>query len=114
MRSIHRDVVCEPNQWATWLACSPNMWLTHCSLSMLSPKTGLSACKPCLKYSIIHGKKVQSRIECVKGQWLLTVFDGLQWFSMVLSLHPLYWSVQGHTGQWLMGHVNIAPQSFNS
>src|SRR5882672_3325053 len=32
MRSIHRDVVCEPNQWATWLACSPNMWLTHCSL----------------------------------------------------------------------------------
>src|SRR5882672_9340003 len=35
MRSIHRDVVCEPNQWATWLACSPNMWLTHCSLCLV-------------------------------------------------------------------------------
>src|SRR5882672_5567970 len=34
-RSIHRDVVCEPNQWATWLACSPNMWLTHCSLCLV-------------------------------------------------------------------------------
>src|SRR5467141_4806002 len=53
-------------------------------------QTGLFACKPCIKYSIIHGTKVQSHIECVKGQWLLTVFDGLQWFSMVLSLHPLY------------------------
>src|SRR5882672_7189194 len=29
MRSTHRDVVCEPNQWATWLACSPNMWLCY-------------------------------------------------------------------------------------
>ena len=35
MRSIHRDVVCEPNWWATWLACSPNMWLTHCSLGLV-------------------------------------------------------------------------------
>src|SRR5712664_942775 len=52
-------------------------------------QTGLFACKPCLKYSRIHGTKVQSRIECVKGQWLSTVFNGFQWFSMVLSLHPL-------------------------
>src|SRR5882672_10497744 len=35
LRSIHRDVVCEPNQWATWLACSPNMWLTHCILCLV-------------------------------------------------------------------------------
>src|SRR5882672_4992230 len=35
MRSIHRDVVCEPNWWATWLACSLNMWLTHCSLGLV-------------------------------------------------------------------------------
>src|SRR5882672_9164121 len=35
MRSIHRVVVCEPNQWATWLACSPNMWLTHCRLCLV-------------------------------------------------------------------------------
>ena len=47
--------------------------------SMLSPKTGLFACKPCLKYSRINGTKVQSRIECVKGQQLLTVFDGIQY-----------------------------------
>src|SRR5467141_434583 len=39
MRSIYRNVVCEPNQWATWLACSLNMWSTHCSLCLV--QTGL-------------------------------------------------------------------------
>src|SRR5882672_8652661 len=63
MRSIHRDVVCEANQWATWLACSPNMWLTHCSLCLVQKLVCLLV--PCLKYSIIHGTKVQSCIECV-------------------------------------------------
>src|SRR5882672_12226328 len=50
--------------------------------SRLSQKTGLFACKPCLKYSRIHGTKVQSRIECVKGQQLSMVFNGFQWFSI--------------------------------
>src|SRR5712664_409400 len=77
MRSIHRDVVCEPNQWATWLACSLNMWLTHCSLCLV--QTGLFSCKISLKYSRINGNKIQSHIECVKGRWLLTVFNSFQW-----------------------------------
>src|SRR5882672_12789500 len=73
----------EPNWWATWLACSPNMWLTHCSLCLVH--TGLFACKPCLKYSRIHGTKFQSCIECVKGRRLSTVFNDFQLFSMALN-----------------------------
>src|SRR5882672_7046951 len=53
--------------------------------SMLSPKTGLFACKPCLKYSRINGTKVQSCIKCVKGRQLSTVFNGFKWFSMVFN-----------------------------
>src|SRR5882672_10113807 len=87
MRSIHRDVVCEPNWWATWLACSPNMWLKHCSLCLV--QTGLFSCKPCLKYSRINGTKVQSHIECVKGRQFLMVFNGFQWFSTVLVAYMM-------------------------
>src|SRR5467141_2481795 len=53
--------------------------------SMLSPKTGLFACKPCLKYSRIHGTKVQSHIECVKGRWFSMVFNDFRLFSMALN-----------------------------
>src|SRR5882672_424975 len=59
------------------------MWLTHCSLCLVH--TGLFACKPCLKYSRIHGTKFQSCIECVKGRRLSTVFNDFQLFSMALN-----------------------------
>src|SRR5882672_4055596 len=36
------------------------------------------ACKTSLKYSRIHGTKVQSRIECVR-------VDGFRWFSTVFG-----------------------------
>src|SRR5882672_6322375 len=47
-------------------------------------QSGLFACKPCLKYSRIHGTQVQSHIECVKGQRFSTVFNGFQQSSTVL------------------------------
>src|SRR5882672_7255924 len=53
--------------------------------SMLSPKNGLFACKPCLKYSRINGTKVQTRIGCVRGRWVSMVFNSFQWFSMVFD-----------------------------
>src|SRR6266850_2518025 len=56
-----------------------------CPWCLCLVQTGLFACKPCLKYSRIHGTKVQSCIECVKGQRLLTVFDSFQWFSMFFN-----------------------------
>src|SRR5712664_2541922 len=49
-------------------------------------QTGLFACKPCLKYSRIHGTQVQSRIECVKGRRFSTVFDGFHGFQLFLMI----------------------------
>src|SRR5467141_3280570 len=43
------------------------------------------ACKPCLKYYRIHGTKVQSHIECVKGQRFSMVFNGFWQFSMIFG-----------------------------
>ena len=48
-------------------------------------QTGLFACKPCLKYSRIHGTKVQIHIECVKAQQFSMVFNGFQWFLTVFN-----------------------------
>src|SRR5882672_1432964 len=84
-------------------------------------KTGLFACKPCLKYSRIHGTKVQSCIECVKGQWLSMVFDGFQQFSMVFNDFRLFSMVLNglcglhdyptHSQVWWC-HLSRSAQSF--
>ena len=42
-------------------------------------------CNPSLKCSRIIGKKVQTRIGCVRGRWVATVFDGFRRFSTVFD-----------------------------
>jgi len=44
-----------------------------------------NTCNPSLKCSRIIGNKVQTRIGCVRGQWVLTVFDGFDGFRRFLT-----------------------------
>src|SRR5882672_4128603 len=44
-----------------------------------------NTCNPSLKCSRIIGNKVQTRIGCVRGRWVSTVFDGFRRFSTVFD-----------------------------
>src|SRR5882672_8661237 len=44
-----------------------------------------NTCNPSLKCSRIIGNKVQTRIGCVRGRWVATVFDGFRRFSTVFD-----------------------------
>src|SRR5467141_198249 len=44
-----------------------------------------NTCNPSIKCSRIIGNKVQTRIGCVRGQWVSTVFDSFRRFSTVFD-----------------------------
>src|SRR5882672_11489052 len=47
-------------------------------------------CNPSLKCSRIIGNKVQTCIGCVRGRWVLTVFNGFRQFSTVFDSFQLF------------------------
>src|SRR5712664_2397727 len=49
-----------------------------------------NTCNPSLKCSRIIGNKVQTRIGCVRGRWVATVFDGFRRFSTVFDGFQLF------------------------
>src|SRR5882672_12053065 len=52
-----------------------------------------NTCNPSIKCSRIIGNKVQTRIGCVRGQWVSTVFNGFQLFSTVFDGFQLFSTV---------------------
>src|SRR5467141_2978003 len=52
-----------------------------------------NTCNPSLKCSRIIGNKVQTRIGCVRGRWVATVFDGFRRFLTVFDGFQLFSTV---------------------